>query len=155
MTVVAGVSVGSSYAMHQGSRTEFPAQELAKQIGARWAAQFPSAPVRYVAADVWLGGMLTAYHPNRPSVLISGNFKHSPWVTRELIHDAGAVLVWHRDPDGERLMREFPDAIPQSPLELPFQTGAKVPAARINWAILPPARAFAAASHALAGPAPR
>ncbi len=152
MTGVAAASWGSAYALHQGARTEFPAQELARRIGSAWAAQFPSAPVRYVAADVWLGGMLTAYDPNRPSVLISGNFKQSPWITRERFKEAGAVLVWHRDPDGQQLMRQFPDAILQHPLELPYQTGAKVPAARVNWAILPPARAFAAAEPAFAGP---
>ena len=140
MTVIAAASLGSPYVMHIGARYEFPAQELAKQVEARWEALFPSPPLRYAAGDVWLGGMLTAYHPSRPSVLISGNFKHSPWVTPERIRETGAVLLWHRDPDGDRLMKQFPEAIQQSPLELPYQTGAKVPPARVNWAILPPTR---------------
>ncbi len=132
------MNLASPYAMHKGARHQFPAQELAKQLGSRWEAQFPSTPVRYVASDVWLGGMLTAYHPNRPSVLISGNFANSPWIAPERIQRNGAIVIWQGDYDGERLMKQFPDAILQSPLELAYQTGAKVPAARVNWAILPP-----------------
>ena len=152
MIVISVASVGSPYAMRVGARYQFPAQELAKQVGSRWESLFPSVPVRYVASDEWLGGMLTAYHPNRPSVLISGNFSHSPWITPERIRREGAILIWHRDKDGERLMKQFPDAILQSPLELAYQTRAKVPAAGVNWAILPPSRT-STAEEAAAGPA--
>ena len=146
---VAGISFYAPYATHHGTRYDFPAQDLAKQIGSRWEALFPSLPVRYVAADVWLGGMLTAYHPNRPSVLISGNFKASPWVTPEGVREAGAVIVWHRDIDGTKLMKQFPEAIQQRPLELFYQTGAKVPAVQVNWAILAPSRVSAANGQSL------
>ncbi len=144
MTAVAVVSVGSPYAMHTGPRHEFPAREMAKQMGSRWTSLYPSAPLRYVISDVWLGGMLTAYHPDRPSVLIAGNFTYSPWVTPEHLQEAGAVIIWHREPDGDRLMKQFPGAIQQPALELPFLTGAAVAPARVNWAILPPARMSAA-----------
>ncbi len=152
MIVVSTASLSSPYVLGKGSRFQFPAQELAKQVGARWHSMYPSAPLRYVAADVWLGGMLTAYGTGRPSVLISGSFQKSFWITPERIRHAGAVILWHRDWDGVRLMREFPGAIRQAPLELAYQTSAKVPAARINWAILPPSQTSATASKTVTVP---
>jgi len=147
MTVIAAVSWGSPYVMHGGSRHQFPAQELAKQVGSRWATLFPSQPLRYVAADVWRGGMLAAYHPDHPSVLISGDFKLSPWITPASINESGAILIWGGDHEGDRLMERFPEAVRQDPIELPYQTEAVVPAARVNWAILLPSQLLAAATR--------
>jgi 4-amino-4-deoxy-L-arabinose transferase-like glycosyltransferase len=141
MFAVVVTSIGSPYVMNKGSRFQFPARELAAQTGARWAALYPSTPLRYAVSDVWLGGMLTAYHPDRPSVIIAGSFTFSPWATPVRVKEAGAVIIWRNDREGASFLQTFPGAIQQPALELRYVTNANVPPARLGWAILPPAAA--------------
>ena len=64
----------------------------------------------------------------------------SPWISKEKLSRDGAVLIWAPGSASSRLLAEFPDAIEQPELVLPFVTQASVPPARIGWAILPPQR---------------
>jgi 4-amino-4-deoxy-L-arabinose transferase-like glycosyltransferase len=138
MTAIAGVSVASPYVTKKGPRHLFPAPEMAKAMASQWASLTGSMPLRYVVADIWLGGMLSAYHPDHPSVLISGCFETSPWVTPAGIEQSGAVLVWTSDQEDQKMLKQFPGAIRQDSLQLPYKTEAPVQEARLSWAILPP-----------------
>jgi hypothetical protein len=142
VTALVAVDVGSPYVIKKrGPRFLFPAQELASQVGSQWAFLFDGKPLRYVVSDPWLGGMFAAYHADHPSVLLSGDFKQSPWVKPDVIGEEGGILVWNNERDGEKLTRAFPKAIRQPSLQLAFHTKAAIPAARVDWAILPPSSA--------------
>ena len=81
---------------------------------------------------------MAAYHPDHPSVLIAGEFKQSPWIRPDDIERRGAILIWDYPPAGEKLIKQFPQAILQDPLKLAYETSANVRPAWVGWAILLP-----------------
>jgi 4-amino-4-deoxy-L-arabinose transferase-like glycosyltransferase len=138
-TVIVVLNTVQPYFLQKGVRVHFPAQATSNAIGAAWSAQ-TSRPLSVVIGDNWLAGLLSTYHPDRPSILIDGQMWKSPWISKEKLSRDGAVLIWGADSVRSRLLAEFPDAIEQPELVLPFVTQASVQPARIGWAILPPQR---------------
>ena len=138
-TVIVVLNTVQPYFLHKGVRVQFPARAASNAIGAAWSAQ-TSRPLSVVIGDNWMAGLLSTYHPDRPSILIDGQMWKSPWISKEKLSRDGAVLIWGPGSANSRLLAEFPDAIEQPELVLPFVTQANVPPARIGWAILPPRR---------------
>ncbi len=141
----AGWAVYYPYLTHTVERIHFPGRALAMQIDDVWHRE-ENAPLLYVIGDTWPSGNVAYYAPERPHVLIKGDYTISPWIKPEDIQRYGAVLTWciencaHHNyaeqmPD---YIRDFPQAKIQNPIILPRQTGAKVPPVTVGWAILPP-----------------
>ena len=145
VTSIAAGSLGSAYLFKKGPREAFPARELTTAIGAKWAALTGSAPLRYVVAESWLGGMFATYHPDRPSVLFDGDFKQSFWLQPSDFSRYGAILVWDSEKDRKAVLKEFPNAVQQGTLEIAYHTQARVPPRFVSWAFLPPANPAPAA----------
>ncbi len=141
MTATAAMIAGPPYVVHQGGRAQYPSQAAASAIANVWDTQAKGRPLRIVIGDSWPAGLLSVYHPDHPSLLIDGHWWKSPWIHKSQLSEDGAVLIWdaRKGPDRRReLLSEFPNAIEQAELALPFITGADVPPARLGWAILPP-----------------
>jgi len=79
----------------QPTRTDWPAAALAAQAQASWQA-LSSCPLDVVAGDYWLAGLVAA-GPGRPSVLIDGDARFSPWVTAQRLRAHGALWLWLAD----------------------------------------------------------
>ncbi len=133
------------YVTHKVKRINFSGQRVAEQISKTWHERYHT-PLLYVVGDTWIGGNIAYYAPDRPHQLTDGNFKISPWVNPEDINKYGGVIVWcgiHCDQQDEAktpayIHTLFPQAEIQPPLTFPQQTGASVPFAMVEWAILPP-----------------
>jgi 4-amino-4-deoxy-L-arabinose transferase-like glycosyltransferase len=145
------VFIGSNtlypYVLGKSQRVHFPGQTLADKTVYGWH-RITHAPLHYVIGDTWPAGNLAYYAPERPHVLINGDFSISPWVTPDDIKQYGGIFVWcishcNNSPGNTSriptFLRDHPNAKVQVPLTLPRQTGAKLPPAIIGWAILPPA----------------
>ena len=150
------VNTAQPYLLGRGTREQFPSQAAATAIAKAWAAQTHGRPLKIVIGNNWLAGLLSAYHPDRPSIVIDGQMWKSPWISREQLSRDGAVLIWKPDSvwrrnsvrrrvgvwrhDSHRpaLLSQFPGAVEQPELQLPYVTEASVPPARIGWAILLP-----------------
>lgn len=135
------------YVTHKTKRINFSGKHFALQISQAWHARY-GQPLRYVVGDTWIGGNIAWYAPDRPHQLTDGNYKISPWIDPADIKRYGGVIVWcgycdTRDKDRIRppayLHDAFPRAVIQPPLVFPQATGAKVPEAMVEWAIIPPA----------------
>ena len=74
-------------------RVDWPAAMLAQSAQATWQAH-SQCPLQIVAGDYWLTGLLSAYSSSRPSVLIDGNPRFSPWVDVDRLLSQGALWVW-------------------------------------------------------------
>ncbi len=144
--IVCGLTIGAAvvlntaqpYFLHRGTRIQFPAQAAATAIGKAWDAQTSGHPLKIVIGTNWLAGLLSAYHPDRPSVLIDGRMWKSPWISRQKLSQQGAVLIWQSTGLRSFLLDQYPGAVEQPELEFPYVTQASVPPARIGWAILLP-----------------
>ncbi len=133
-------NMATPYILHRGGRIQFPSQATVDAVAKGWDRQTGNRPLKIVIGDNWTAGLLSAYHPDHPSILISGDWFKSPWISKHQLSEDGAVLIWQGGAPGKAapLLSEFPDAIEQPELTLPFVTGAAVPPAHIRWAILPP-----------------
>jgi len=124
----------------RGGRHQFPAGAMASAISSAWHQRTNGRPLDVVVGSSWYGGLLTVYAPDHPSLMIDGEWWKSPWITPARIERQGAVLIWSADggePAG--MAANFPFAIVQPTITLQYLTNAKVPPARIEWAIVPPA----------------
>jgi hypothetical protein len=123
--------------------TQFPGQQLADEITARWHARYGS-PVPFVGGGEFATNNIAVYSSDKPSVIVHADPGLSPWVDREELRRRGAVIVWE---DGQldanamaQLRRDYPGLDVQEPLSLPRQTfvGHDLKPARVHFAFVPP-----------------
>ena len=88
------VNTAQPYLLGRGTREQFPSQAAATAIAKAWATQTHGRPLKIVIGNNWLAGLLSAYHPDRPSIVIDGQMWKSPWISREQLSRDGAVLIW-------------------------------------------------------------
>ena len=130
------------------SRIHFPGQLLAERVQEVWLENY-DRPLHIVAGDWWLAGNVCFYSPSVNEVYGSSepgtiNLPHelSPWTSDEELRVEGGVILWDATKHGDRLSpslrRRFPTARTVVPLELPYQTLAQIPPARIGMALVPP-----------------
>ncbi len=75
------------------SRIQWPDREVAQKFALIWRKD-TRRPLRIVAADGWLGGLIAMGVAPRPSVWIDASFAKSPWVTPESLKRDGALVLW-------------------------------------------------------------
>jgi hypothetical protein len=75
------------------SRTQWPDRALAQTLSRAWTAQTGS-PVRIVAGDGWLGGLIAMRLTPRASVFTDADPHHAPWITPPRLSRDGALVVW-------------------------------------------------------------
>jgi len=143
----AGGTLYGPYVTHKTQRVHFPGRALAEKLADAWHERY-HAPLRYVIGNIWPAGNVAYYTPERPHVLIMGDYVISPWIKPENIARDGGIIVWCiRDCTGRGydegtpafIHNEFPQAEMQPQLTLARQTRAEVEPAIMGWAILPPA----------------
>jgi len=141
-------NVAAPYLRGKSSRIHFPGRALAAQVDQLWRRRF-DRPLPIVAGEGWLAGNVALYGPSRPSVYggrlaDSLDFapRYSPWTNDEDLCRRGGVILWDCRRQGDllppELRQRFPTAEVLPPLTLSYQTGAKIPPARIGAAIIPP-----------------
>ncbi len=87
-------------------RVAWPQAEIARRLQKIWR-QRTGMPLRIVAGDLWIGGMVAANSTDRPSLLIDGDLARSPWLNDQMIEKHGALIVaWWRQPMASGL--QFP-----------------------------------------------
>lgn len=76
-------------------RTSWPQAEIAREMQAIWRKE-TGMPLRIVAGDLWVAGMVAAHARDRPSVLVEGSLRFSPWIDRQRLAREGFMAVWWR-----------------------------------------------------------
>ncbi len=138
--------VGSHYwnAYNHGkiARELWPARTLSRAMEGIWH-QHTDAPLVIVAGNTLDAAQVALYINPRPSVFIEADFKKSPWITPQLLTEAGALIIWS---GGQTPIQELPDAYkpafagynmvfgPPYVLSLGFSGATKA----YNWALLLP-----------------
>jgi 4-amino-4-deoxy-L-arabinose transferase-like glycosyltransferase len=78
------------------SRTQWPDRAMATAFDDAYDRETRS-PLRIVAADGWLGGLVAMRDRSRPSVFTDGNMQESPWITPARLAREGALVLWRGD----------------------------------------------------------
>jgi hypothetical protein len=75
------------------SRIQWPDGELSRSFAAIWRER-TGRPLRIVAADGWLGGLVAMGTEPRPSVWIDASYVKAPWITPEKVAQEGVLVLW-------------------------------------------------------------
>jgi 4-amino-4-deoxy-L-arabinose transferase-like glycosyltransferase len=75
------------------SRTQWPDRAMATYFDHAFGRE-TGRPLRIVAADGWLGGLIAMRDPLRPSVFTDGNMQEGPWITPGRLAREGALVLW-------------------------------------------------------------
>lgn len=137
----AGREVGSPHVVGKGERGQFPGAQAAAVITDEWHRRF-ARPLDYVVGTTWTAGTVSFYSADRPSVMIDGDRRLSPWIDQARLDQAGAVVVWWNDKESEAILDQFPGAQKQAAISLPWLTKAPLSPVSIGWAIVPPRSAI-------------
>lgn len=89
--------------------TLYPARALATELEARWKER-TALPLRIVVGERWHAGNIAFYANSRPQILLDGDFRISPWISRERLAREGALLVWH--PSDRAMLARLRDLVP-------------------------------------------
>jgi Dolichyl-phosphate-mannose-protein mannosyltransferase len=118
----------------------FPGDRLAAEITDRFRSA-TGAPLRYVIADIWLGGNIHQYGATHPLTVIDGKPARVPWIDPADVRARGAAVVWTGDdrtnlPDAYATIAQRAQV--QAPFDLPMRWGRG--SIKVGWAIIPPER---------------
>lgn len=76
-------------------RTSWPQHEIAREMERIWRGA-TGRPLRVVMGDAWIAGMIAVAGRDRPSLLIEGSARWSPWIERRRLEADGMLVVWWR-----------------------------------------------------------
>jgi 4-amino-4-deoxy-L-arabinose transferase-like glycosyltransferase len=76
-----------------GVRANWPQRAIAERLGGIWARE-SGQPLRIVAGDPWIAGLVGVSNRGVPSILTNGDMSLSPWVTLSRIDREGMLIVW-------------------------------------------------------------
>jgi hypothetical protein len=148
----AAVEAGDPLLRDRWRATQFQGRLLAETVTQRWREK-TGTPLHYVSGITAGEGIgrespgwwefpvnnIAVYSLDRPSVIVHGELRFSPWVDPADLDRRGAVVVWRgSDADLNRLRRIFPRVEFQEPLVLPGRSGRPQARESINYAIVPP-----------------
>lgn len=150
-TAVVLLVMGGLYTTIQGvratnddmkARSPYHGELVAERLTEEWRAA-TGTPLRYVIGDMWFGGNVGLYSPERPSVVIEGDLKRSFWVDPAELARHGALIVW-LDVAGDGALpaayrERYPAARPMGVIRFPWRTPFNKPPVPVGWGILPPA----------------
>jgi hypothetical protein len=74
-------------------RVSWPQAEISRRMTAIWTSQ-TGRPLRIVAGDDWIAGLVGVSAPDRPSLLSNGDRALSPWISAERLRREGMLIVW-------------------------------------------------------------
>ena len=75
------------------NRGMWPQREISRRLEADWE-RATGQPLRIVAGDAWVGGLVALTARHRPSLLTDGNLELAPWISAARLKAQGALLVW-------------------------------------------------------------
>jgi hypothetical protein len=142
-----GVYVGANllepFTNGRPMRVHFPGPALARAVERAWSVAAPGRKLTMVIGDTFEAGSAAYFASDRPVVRIDDDPGKSPWAPDALKRAGGAVIVWDANRQGAQipgpLRAHNPDARLIGIVDLPYQTPAPIPPARIGIAIIAPA----------------
>lgn len=75
------------------SSANFPGREIAQTIAQQWQDTYHT-PLPYVAGSRWIGGNISYYSKEHPTVFMEWNPRKTTWIQLDDLKKKGAVFVW-------------------------------------------------------------
>lgn len=139
--VFVGQNSGLPHLRGRASRIHFPGRQLAAKVNALYRQAAGDDPT-IVGGPWWEASNVAFYGEKSASVFAGLDESINPWITEQELNQRGGVIVWTKfEGDSayqEDIVRRFPHARFPPPLELDYQTAAKLTPVRIGVAIVVP-----------------
>ncbi|HWE05850.1 MAG TPA: hypothetical protein VG274_04025, partial [Rhizomicrobium sp.] len=121
------------------SRTQWPDRALAGTFESIWQVE-THRPLRIVAADGWLGGLIAMRSEPRPSVWTDASYAKSPWITPQAVTRDGALIVWRvkDDPQPPAAFQHLPGLEVLGVKSFAWPRTPNAPPLRIGFGIIAP-----------------
>lgn len=126
----------------RATRATYPGATIAAAMEQVWHAHL-SAPMRFVAAETWLGGNIATHAGDDLKVVIDGDFKLAPWAKQTDAEACGMLIALDMSADSSdelppRVIELLSKATWSGTTQLPWTTKADGPLVTIEWGIIPP-----------------
>jgi 4-amino-4-deoxy-L-arabinose transferase-like glycosyltransferase len=120
-------------------RVAWPAKTIAERFAGIWSKE-TGQPLKLVAGEAWLAGLVGIPHPDRPSVFTDADLTISPWVTETRAKREGVLLLWEtRTADGlPATMRQMIGTRAVRTEKFAVRGGRGDPSIELAYVIIPP-----------------
>jgi Dolichyl-phosphate-mannose-protein mannosyltransferase len=78
-------------------RVQWPGPEIAQRMGEVWYRATQGAPLRIVAGDPWIAGLVGLSHKDRPQLLSNADIRYSPWISAAQLEADGMLVLWQHE----------------------------------------------------------
>ena len=117
-------------------RAAWPQRAISQRMQEVWRDR-TGAPLRIVAGDQWIAGLVGLSAPDAPSILTNGDPTISPWIDAARLRREGALLVWTTEFKAPRMV-ELAAGLSEGEEDFAVPGLPKLPPVRVHYAVLPP-----------------
>jgi 4-amino-4-deoxy-L-arabinose transferase-like glycosyltransferase len=78
-------------------RVQWPGPEIALRMAGIWDRSTHGAPLKIVAGDNWIAGLVGLRHKDRPHLLSNANILYSPWIGARQLEAEGMLVLWEHE----------------------------------------------------------
>jgi hypothetical protein len=133
LAVLPWVGVDLNVNLPAKTMTSFFAESFQRRVG---------APLPIVAGEPRIASLIALDSASRPSLFLDATPQRSPWVTMDVMHVKGGIVVWATtDTAGAppaNIKERFPDLIPELPRAFDRRVQGRLPLLRIGWGMIRP-----------------
>jgi 4-amino-4-deoxy-L-arabinose transferase-like glycosyltransferase len=119
-------------------RVGWPQAAISERLVEAWARE-TGRPLRIVAGDSWIAGLVGVGAPSLPSIFTFGDPALAPWITPARVEREGMLIVWDgRTKHLPERLRPFLEERPARVERFPWKWSKKVGELEIGYVIVPP-----------------
>jgi 4-amino-4-deoxy-L-arabinose transferase-like glycosyltransferase len=122
-------------------RVVWPSKAIAERFDRIWATETGDKPLKLVAGEAWVTGLVGIPHRDKPSVFTDADTDIAPWVTAARVKREGVLVLWD-----ERTAAKLPATMtaliagrPKRTEQFSVRGGRGDPMVEISYVIVPPA----------------
>lgn len=125
----------------KASRVHFPGHSLAQRIESAWDS-VSDAPLPVIIGDHWLCNNAIFYGKDQPTPYINGSADVSPWVSDDVVHASGGIVLW-QGAEPHELLSRFRVVKVADREKIEYSGHPNLPPVEISYAIVMPATTIA------------
>ncbi len=118
-------------------RTQWPDRLMAARFAELWHER-TGKPLKIVAGDNWLAGLIALRSRPRLSLFTDGEYSEARWITPKRLNRDGALVVWQEAWGHPAPAEKLPGLKVEGTEAFPWPDNPKAPPLRIGWGIVPP-----------------
>ena len=118
-------------------RVRWPGDEIAERMAGIWDRATHGAPLRIVAGENWIAGLVGLRHKDRPHLLSNADIRYSPWIGARQLEAEGMLVLWERDKAPIDLQPYINPRMQQWQVEI-FRSPSSQRDIRIGYLVVPP-----------------